>query len=479
MPRPLLLSEPLRGDASRRARATKSAGALIGRLRKHLIPASAQDRAPITQGVFVDALLQLDDRSFLIDGWVRQGNARISRLCAVSPDGEEIDLTDEIFRYARPDVVEVDRSNGGDGRGAFGFGTVLAPAGVPLSPWGWRVDLHTSNGSRISAEARHVVQEPSSVRQAIEARTDLEPLDEGNARFDHAFPALRRLQSYVASTAKVGSELQLGVAPESPDLSVIVPLAEPLEHLELQLASFADDPEIRDVDLIYVVDAPDEEGYVLDEAPGLSQTYGIAFRVAVLEDKAGFAGARVAGARLARGRLLTFLHSDVIPEAPGWLGKMKAFYDQMPNIGALGPKLLFEDDTVQCAGLTFLRPLGSPHWRVEHRHSGLHRNLEAANKVGKEPALGGACLMIGRDTYRDRETRGGGYLQPSYENADLCLQLTTQGLDNWYLPTVCLYHLAAPLAPPSHSLADAYDPWALTGSWGNRLEDSRASGFVG
>ena len=37
---------------------------------------------------------------------------------------------------------------------------------------------------------------------------------------------------------------------------------------------------------------------------------------------------------------------------------MRDFYDSQPDIGALGPKLLYEDDSIQHAGMYFYRPPG-------------------------------------------------------------------------------------------------------------------------
>ena len=41
------------------------------------------------------------------------------------------------------------------------------------------------------------------------------------------------------------------------------------------------------------------------------------------------------------------MNSDVLPDQPGWLSRMVEFYEANPRIGALGPKLLYEDGSIQ------------------------------------------------------------------------------------------------------------------------------------
>ena len=101
----------------------------------------------------------------------------------------------------------------------------------------------------------------------------------------------------------------------------------------------------------------------------------------------GFSGANNAGAQIARGRLLLLLNSDVLPDRRGWLSEMVEFIDRSPNIGAVAPKLLFEDDSIQHAGLYFERPDGEGLWSNEHYFKGLHRSLPAACTARAVPAV--------------------------------------------------------------------------------------------
>ena len=150
-----------------------------------------------------------------------------------------------------------------------------------------------------------------------------------------------------------------------------------------------------------------------------------------MADNAGFGAATNAGASVARGRLLLLLNSDVLPAEPGWLGRMQAFHDATPNIGALGPKLLYEDDSLQHAGLYFDRLREGPtagSWANMHYFKGLHKDLPAANVARPVPAVTAACLMIERDLYEQVEGLPDVYVQGDFEDSELCLRLLAEGL---------------------------------------------------
>jgi GT2 family glycosyltransferase len=262
-----------------------------------------------------------------------------------------------------------------------------------------------------------------------------------------------------------------GTVSGSPEVSIIVPLYRRIDFLEQQLAQFCHDPEIGRNELIYVLDSPELAEDLADFALQLFRLYQIPFRVAVLKQNAGFSGVNNVGSSLARGRLLLLLNSDVLPDQPGWVGKMTAFYDSTPRIGALGPKLLYEDDSLQHAGLYFFRPLGSSVWTNQHYFKGLHRLLPAANVTRKVPAVTAACLMISHRLYQEIGGLRGVYVQGDYEDSDLCLRLLEAGHENWYLPQVELYHLEGQSYPSAERrFASRYNEWLHTHLWNKQIE---------
>jgi GT2 family glycosyltransferase len=149
---------------------------------------------------------------------------------------------------------------------------------------------------------------------------------------------------------------------------------------------------------------------------------------------------------------------------------MAAFYDATPDIGALGPKLLYEDESLQHAGLFFHRPAGARLWSNMHYFKGLHRSLPAANVTREVPAVTGACLMIATALYQRVGGLHGAFIQGDFEDSDLCLRLHEAGYSCWYLSEAELYHLEGQSYPvPLRQLTTRYNAWLHTELWNDAI----------
>jgi GT2 family glycosyltransferase len=178
-----------------------------------------------------------------------------------------------------------------------------------------------------------------------------------------------------------------------------------------------------------------------------------------------------AGISLARGRLVTLLDSAVLPAEPGWLSAMATFYDATPGIGALGSKLLYEDDGLHHAGFFFSRDSSSAEWEISCPYRGLDRHLELAAISRPVPAVSAACLMISTELYRELGGLRGMYVGGENEDVDLCMRLRDADRENWYLSTAELYYLAEPVAKsPAAQLASRYNRWLTTHLWGTAIQ---------
>jgi GT2 family glycosyltransferase len=340
---------------------------------------------------------------------------------------------------------------------------------------GWIFEMGTTAGRDVEVMAPRLIRDSLTVRNIVVSDLIHERLPAENLMVNHVFPAVSRLQKRSQETVEVQTVYQYGEPNESPDVSIIVPLYQRVDFLEQQLAQFVHDPEVLQAELIYVLDSPELADGLQELAAQLFPLYRMPFKIVTLKQNAGFSAVNNVGAWLSRGRLLLLLNSDILPEQPGWLGRMVEFYDSTPGIGALGPKLLFEDDSLQHAGVYFSRLTGSSLWENRHYFKGLHRNLPVANVPRPVPAVTGACLMIDSDLYK----RTGGlrsiYVQGDYEDSDLCLQLVEAGYENWYLPEVELYHLEwQSQSVSSRQVHNRYNIWLHTRLWGKSIESVMA-----
>ena len=474
-------------EAPARNRAVDFLARTAGSKRPHLqtsqvlldVREALRERLPIHEntpdqrrGAIVEHILRVNDKSVYLKGWMYDQEAEIVRLTAVSPEGGRIELLESLFRQTRPDVVDWSTQLSRERKGAeYGFVSFIELDAPSLPRQSWLLEMENAEGTAVEIPIPSVQEELLPNRATILQDSANRRILEDDLMVGHIMPAISRIQESTKSAIQIDTVVEHGIAPASPDVSIIVPLYMNIEYLEGQLAEFAWDPAISKCDLIYVLDSP-EQGDALDYLAGqLAPIYRIPFRVVTLEQNVGFAGANNAGASVARGRLLLLLNSDVLPDQPGWLETMQQFHDSKPNIGALAPKLIYEDDSIQHAGMHFHKPPGSDTWIDSHYFRGLHRTFPGANVPRCVPAVSGACMMIDRELYREFDGLSFQYVQGDYEDFDLCLRLREAGRDNWYVPDAELYHLEGQSYSPSlRGPANRYNQWLHTHVWKERIE---------
>ena len=223
-----------------------------------------------------------------------------------------------------------------------------------------------------------------------------------------------------------------------------MPLYRRMDFLEHQLAQFVHDPEIRQADLIYVLDSPEDADPCGRFAAQLFRLYGVPFRVAVLTTNGGFSIANNLGASLARGRQLLLLNSDVLPERAGLARRsMVAFYDATPEHRSARPEAALRG-RLDPARRAVLRPTGRA--ATSGRTSTSSRACTAISRPptspGAVPAVTGACMLIDRDLFQ-RARRAARDLRAGRLRGHRPLPAPARaGVDeSWYLPDVELYHL--------------------------------------
>jgi GT2 family glycosyltransferase len=437
-------------------------------LRERLPRCALSEENPV--GFAVDEVLAIDERSFWVKGWMHDEDGR-GAVTVVSPEGVRVPLAEVAYRYERPDVVQFYAGLGLGRTDEHGFVACIELPGPSLLADGWLAELETSDGEQLEVACPAVNRDPQAVRTSILAVLGAQTSLAGKLTVDHGRPALTKLQLGTVAASQIESVDEYGESPAEPAVSIVVPLYKRLDFLEHQLLHFSTDPDFASVELIYVLDSVEQRGELAAQARALFALYELPFKVVDLTAGAGFAGANGHGIEVSRAPRLLLLNSDVIPDRPGWLSAMGEFYDATPGIGALGPKLLYEDDSLQHAGLYFHRAPGAEVWENAHCFKGLHRSFPAANVARPVPAVTAACMLIDRERY---EAAGGlplHYVQGDYEDSELCLRLAETGRSSWYLPAVELYHLEGQsYVPGLRRVPSEYNMWLHSSLWGERIE---------
>lgn len=171
--------------------------------------------------------------------------------------------------------------------------------------------------------------------------------------------------------------------------------------------------------------------------------------VILIENKEnlGFGAANNQGIRISKGEYVLILNPDTII-FPNALKSLIAFLDQNPKIGAVCPKILNSDNTVQLSCIRKLPTLLSEFFELtylnrrfpknriigDHYMSYCDYNLEREVEL-----LSGCCIMI-----RKIALEKIGLFDENFfiygEDMDLCHRIKKAGWKLWYLPPAQIMH---------------------------------------
>ncbi len=428
-------------------------------------------------GISLDRFWSFDNKAAYLLGWLWDRDHLLDELLLISPDGARLDIAQLVGRVDRPDVVEHLKPFGQrswEKHGVLGFFK------LPSSKyWGSGVTLQArlKNGSDFQLSAALNPFDPFEVRKDILEAFPRAPYFDDSLFDRHLHPALSALQKSCGGGTAPRRVLTMGEPPANPRVSIIIPVYRRLELVERQLALFCDDRSLKECEFIYVLDSPEQETDFETVAFQLKRLYHVPLRLVIADRNRGFGPSNNAGAKHARGRYLLFMNSDVFPAEPGWIETMKDFFSARSDVGVLGPKLLYEDDSVQHAGMYFHRD-GFPNrlWLNQHYFKGFPRRYVPANVRRPVPAVTGACLMLERELFEKLEGWDESYVQGDYEDSDLCLRAYQRGCQNWYLPAAELYHLEGQSRSPQLEEtwwpnATYYNCWLQSRRWSQTIEE--------
>jgi GT2 family glycosyltransferase len=408
--------------------------ALEAQLRAPLQPKRAASSSTTPSAEIVSALSTR--AGTLVTGWYRDPVDLLSGIDALVSSDSAWDMTSHLYRFP----VEVAGPKKGTRVSATGFVT-LAPALTGTTPiLQPRFRLRLKSGAYHALVPHLQPADPVEARAAALRAVPPQHVDEALLAGVLA-PVIAELHEQ--SRGRVGQPAvrEIGTPVSRPKVSVIIPLYKALDFLRFQIAAFAADPWFRSqAELLYVLDSPEQAQEVEHLLSGLHLIYALPMRLVIMERNGGYARANNAGAALARGEALALVNSDVIPTSNGWLEKLVVRLGGRRRVGAVGPKLLFEDDSIQHAGMYFSKDHRG-RWLNQHFHKGMPRDYPVACEERLVPAVTGACLVTTRTLF---ETVGGfteDYVVGDYEDSDLCLKITMTDRKIAYAPDVELYHL--------------------------------------
>ncbi len=146
------------------------------------------------------------------------------------------------------------------------------------------------------------------------------------------------------------------------------------------------------------------------------------------------------GAKAATGDIVIFYNDDVFPIGRDWIQRLIE-YLWVPGVGGVSPQLLYEDGTIQYAGMISGTPgmAGTAYHKLHIDHS--DEFLSMNRLVRNVSILSGACCAIRRDIF----LRVGGFdaknTPDGHSDLDLSYKILSLGLRCVYTPYSLLTHV--------------------------------------
>ncbi len=166
---------------------------------------------------------------------------------------------------------------------------------------------------------------------------------------------------------------------------------------------------------------------------------GTKVKIVLYEGHFNYSAVNNLGADYADGEYLLLLNNDTQVITVNWMEEL-LMYAQRDDVGAVGAKLYYPDNTIQHAGVVIglgaHRTAGHTHYKQHRQNLGYMGRLCYAQNV---TAVTGACLLLKKSLFREV-----GGLDESFEislnDVDLCLKLRKKGMLNIFTPFAELYH---------------------------------------
>lgn len=239
--------------------------------------------------------------------------------------------------------------------------------------------------------------------------------EEGEEWRDGPAAALQRLQSLYVE------------APQKPEISIVVPVFNQLRHTMACLESLKMWPGRRSFEVL-VGDDGSSDG----TAGWLAGLRGV--RLVRGEANLGFLGNCNRTAEQASGRLLVFLNNDTVV-LPGWLDELADTFEEYPEAGLVGARLIYPDGRLQEAGGILWDDASG--WNFGKSGDPRHPAFSYLRDVDY---CSGAAIMLPASVWREVGGFDTLFTPAYYEDADLAFRVRAAGRRVLYQPEAGVIH---------------------------------------
>lgn len=219
-----------------------------------------------------------------------------------------------------------------------------------------------------------------------------------------------------------------------PKVSILIPTKDAFEYISTCINSILENTTYRNYEII-IIDTGTSTEEVFSYYKALSNYSNI--KVLYYDKPFNYSDVNNFGANYATGEQIVLLNNDTKIITPDWIQEM-LMYAQREDVGAVGAKLYYEDNTIQHAGVGI-----GIFGLAGHFFNGCARNdvgyMGRLYWVQNLSAVTGACVMIPKKVWD--EVHGlDNWFDIAFSDIDLCMRIRRAGYLVVWTPFAELYH---------------------------------------
>lgn len=258
---------------------------------------------------------------------------------------------------------------------------------------------------------------------------------------------IKALQDYFDTEGTVGTTVTEGLVPNTyrvlypipemrPLVSLLIPTRDSVNLLESCVRSIIEKTTYNNYEII-----------IIDNGSAQAETLAF-FETITREDSRikvipynlpfNYSAINNYGVEQAKGEVIGLVNNDIEVISPEWLEEMLR-HAVRPEIGCVGAKLYYEDDTIQHAGVIvgIGGVAGHSHKGYPRMKPGYFSRLKIVQNLS---AVTAACLLVRKSVYVQVGGLDEESLQVAFNDVDFCLKVRMAGYRNLWTPYAELYH---------------------------------------
>lgn len=256
-----------------------------------------------------------------------------------------------------------------------------------------------------------------------------------NALQDHFNSLGKENVSVEMSVSENMYRVKYPIPATSPLVSLLIPTRNGLEYLKPCVDGILERTSYRNYEII-ILDNQSDDPETLQYLYDIEKLEKVT--VKRYDDVFNYSAINNFGVWHANGEIIGLINNDVEVIDGGWLSEMVSHVSR-EEIGCVGAKLLYEDKTLQHAGV--ILGMGGV---AGHSHIGLSADdpgyYYRAQLVQNYSAVTAACLLIRKSIFNEVGGLDEEHFKIAFNDVDLCLKVRGAGYRNLWTPYATLFH---------------------------------------